>query len=559
MKSLSRLYSLKRLSIGLFMIVLVFGLTISPVFTFSQSNNDIDHALQGKDPNVAPVKFEGDILFYVRGASTYPAPLRAQTISKRILKAAANRSIQPDSVKVSPESDRIPIYAGNDLIMNVYPIDAEAEGIPLYLMADLIRGKITTVIKLYREERQPKAITQAAWKGALTLIITIISVILLLWFFNRFKSWVKKHIHRKSDMIEKISFKLIRPEQIIDALRVWYQWIRWILIALVIIGGINYMLSLFPWTRGAAGYFLQLFLDPLKSAGKGFLHYLPKLFFLIIIIVLTRFILNLTRLLFNGLQNGAITIQSFYPEWAMPAYQICRFLIIVLAVVMAFPYIPFSDTGAFQGISVFLGLLLSLGSSSFVSNIIAGYSLTFRRAFQIGDRIMVNDSIGTVENQSLMVTRLRSTKNEEIVIPNSVLINSSVLNYSKKAKNPGVILHTSVGIGYETPWRQVEGMLILAANRTEGLLKDPRPFVLQRALGDFAITYEINVYCTDTSKILFYYSKLHQNILDVFNEYDVQIMTPNYAFDPQSPKVVAKENWNIPPAENNENAAPSNE
>jgi len=166
-----------------------------------------------------------------------------------------------------------------------------------------------------------------------------------------------------------------------------------------------------------------------------------------------------------------------------------------------------------------------------------------------GDRIKINDTIGTVENQSLMVTRLRSVKNEEIVIPNSVLINSTVVNYTKKSKAPGVILHTTVGIGYDTPWRQVESMLKMAADRTEGLLKDPPPFVLQRALGDFAITYEINVYCTDTSRILYFYSKLHENILDVFNEYDVQIMTPNYVLDPSAPKVVSKENWKMAPTD----------
>jgi small-conductance mechanosensitive channel len=145
-------------------------------------------------------------------------------------------------------------------------------------------------------------------------------------------------------------------------------------------------------------------MDPLRQAGRGFLGYLPKLFFLIVIIILTRFVLNILKLFFNGLQNGAIVIQNFYPDWAMPAFQIIRFMVIILAVVMAFPYIPFSDTGAFQGISVFVGLLLSLGSSSFISNIIAGYSMTFRRAFMKGDRIKINDTIGTVESQSLMVT-----------------------------------------------------------------------------------------------------------------------------------------------------------
>jgi small-conductance mechanosensitive channel len=187
--------------------------------------------------------------------------------------------------------------------------------------------------------------------------------------------------------------------------------------------------------------------------------------------------------------------------------------------------------------------MFSIGSSSFISNIIAGYSLTYRRAFKIGDRIKIDDSFGDVVDMKLYVTRLRSLKNEEIIIPNSSLINSNVINYSSLAKQHGLILHTTVGIGYETPWRLVEEMLKSAADRTEGLSKQPSPFVLQKSLGDFAVTYEINAYCDSPNKMMLIYSALHQNILDVFNENNVQIMTPAYEGDPAEPKVVPKDKW----------------
>jgi small-conductance mechanosensitive channel len=528
--------------------VITLCFVLIPFFGFSQVTSDVDPSLQSTDKNLAPVKFEGKVLFYVRGVSAFPADERAITISRRIRKAAADDSISPDSVKVIPDQDKMQIYAGKAFIMNVYPVDAEVDGINVNVLGEVIKIKIISVINTYRHERSPAVITSSIWHAIAGLLLTIGAIFLFRWLFRRLKDFIKSRINTKADVIEKVTFKLIRPDQLINSLRVWYRMARTIIIVVIIVVGINYILSLFPWTKAAAIYILQLFLDPLQQAGNGILNYLPKLFFLVVIVLLTRFILNLLKLFFNGLQNGVIVVHNFYQDWAMPAYQIIRFLIVVLSVVMAFPYIPFSDTGAFQGISVFLGLLLSLGSSSFVSNIIAGYSLTFRRAFQIGDRILVNDSLGTVEHQSLMVTRLRSVKNEEIVIPNSVLINSTVLNYTKEAMNPGIILHSNVGIGYETPWRQVDSMLRLAAERTEGLLKDPAPFVLKRALGDYAVNYEINVYCNDPSKILHYYNLLHQNILDVFNEYDVQIMTPSYVADPQQPKVVPKENWNIPPA-----------
>jgi small-conductance mechanosensitive channel len=193
-------------------------------------------------------------------------------------------------------------------------------------------------------------------------------------------------------------------------------------------------------------------------------------------------------------------------------------------------------------------VIFSLGSSSVISNVIAGYTMTYRRAFRVGDRIQVGDLAGFVIDSSLLVTRLRSFKNEEVVIPNSEILNGSVINYSAMARGAGVILHTTVGIGYETPWRQVEAMLLMAADRTPALEKEPKPYVLQKALGDFSVTYEINGYCRDPGILGRVYTDLHRNILDVFNEYAVQIMTPAYEGDPESPKLVPREHWFMEPA-----------
>jgi small-conductance mechanosensitive channel len=193
-------------------------------------------------------------------------------------------------------------------------------------------------------------------------------------------------------------------------------------------------------------------------------------------------------------------------------------------------------------------VVFSLGSSSVIANLIAGYALIYRRAFKVGDRIVVKDLTGDVTDIRLMVTHLRTVKNEESVVPNSEILNSHVINYSTLARSRGLILHTTVGIGYETSWRQVEAMLRLAAERTPGLLKEPEPFILQRALGDFAVTYELNAYCDDPQQTARLYTAMHQNILDVFNEHGVQIMTPAYERDPDAPKVVPKEQWYPAPA-----------
>jgi small-conductance mechanosensitive channel len=232
-------------------------------------------------------------------------------------------------------------------------------------------------------------------------------------------------------------------------------------------------------------------------------------------------------------------------------------LVVAFALVVAYPYIPGSESAAFKGVSIFLGVVFSLGSTSIISNLIAGYALTYRRAFRVGDRVKIGDVIGDVTDVRLQVTHLRTAKNEAVIVPNSVILNSEVTNYSTFAKTSGLILHTTVGIGYEVPWRQVEAMLLEAAARTPGILETPAPFVLQRGLGDFSVVYEVNVGCHDPRNMWLLYNDLHRSIQDVFNEHGVQIMTPAYEADPQEPKVVPKERWFAAPARPPGNTPPA--
>jgi small-conductance mechanosensitive channel len=308
------------------------------------------------------------------------------------------------------------------------------------------------------------------------------------------------------------------------------------------------VLDLFPWTRPLAQRLLELFVDPLRAMALGFLGTLPDLAFLAILFLVARYVLKLIGLFFQGVERGVIALAGFDPEWAAPTYRIVRLLVVVLALVVAYPYIPGSGSDAFKGLSIFLGVIFSLGSSSVIGNLIAGYTMVYRRAFRVGDRIEIGLVRGDVTQTRLLVTHLRTVKNEEVVVPNSVVLNSHVINRSTLAKTRGLILHATVGIGYETPWRQVEEMLKLAAGRTPGLLAEPPPFVHLQALGDFAVTYEINAYTDDPHGMARHYSELYRNILDVFNEYGVQIMTPAYEGDPEQPKLVPKEQWYIAPA-----------
>jgi small-conductance mechanosensitive channel len=253
-------------------------------------------------------------------------------------------------------------------------------------------------------------------------------------------------------------------------------------------------------------------------------------------------------LFFAAVGRSEVQIEGFDSEWAEPTYKIVRVLIVVFAMVVAYPYIPGSSSDAFKGISLFIGVVFSLGSSSIVANMLAGYLMTYRRAFKIGDRVKIGDMTGDVSEVRLQVTHLRNIRNEEITIPNSTILNSEVVNYSVLAKTTGLILQTTVGIGYETPWRQVEAMLLEAARRTGSLMPDRSAFVRQKALGDFAITYELNAYSSNPHTMAAQYTDLHRNILDVFNEYGIQIMTPAYEGDPPEPKIVPKDQWFLAPA-----------
>ncbi len=329
------------------------------------------------------------------------------------------------------------------------------------------------------------------------------------------------------------------------------------LIALTLYFSLNFVLGLYPWTRSFAIWLFGLILNPLGEIGEGLLATIPDLFWLVILYFITRYTLAMIQAFFRGIESGAVKLASFEREWAWPTYRILRLVVVIFALVMAYPHIPGSDSAAFKGISVLIGLIISLGSTSIIGNIIAGYSLTYRRPFKIGDRIKINDTVGEVVEIRVLTTRLRSPKNEEVIVPNTTILNGEVVNYSTLALQQGLILYTTVGIGYETPWRQVEAMLKQAADRTGGLLKKPKPFVLQKALGDFAVTYELNAHCNNPKNMAHIYSELHRNILDVFNEYGVAIMTPSYVADPPEPKLVPKEQWYAAPAKPPSESSPA--
>jgi small-conductance mechanosensitive channel len=262
---------------------------------------------------------------------------------------------------------------------------------------------------------------------------------------------------------------------------------------------------------------------------REFIASLPDVIAIAIIIVVTNYVIKLIHMFFNGIVRGAITFQGFHREWATPTYKIVRFFVLVLAAVAIFPYIPGSHSEAFRGISVFLGVLVSLGAAGSFSNIVAGVVLTYMRPFSVGDRVKIADTVGDITEKTLLVTRIRTIKNVDVTIPNALVLSSHIINYSSSAMMPPpLILHTSLTIGYDAPWQKVHELLIAAAKQTTHILETPEPFVLQTSLDDFYVRYEINAYTGAPNKMAAIYSELHQHIQDQFNEAGVEIMSPHY-------------------------------
>jgi small-conductance mechanosensitive channel len=246
------------------------------------------------------------------------------------------------------------------------------------------------------------------------------------------------------------------------------------------------------------------------------------------VLLIVRFILHVLKLVFKGIARGRINIPGFYSEWSATSFNLLRLLIYALTLIIIFPYLPGSDSPAFQGLSLFIGLLLSLGSTTAVANVVAGIVLTYTRAFNVGDRVSVNDTVGVVVERGSFVTRLENTKKEIISIPNSMTLTSHIINYSEQARGPGLILFTSVTIGYDVPWTRVHELLISAALKTDNIEADPEPFVLQKSLDDYSVNYQLNATTKDAVGMPRTHSSLNANILDAFNEAGVEIMSPMF-------------------------------
>lgn len=478
----------------------------------------------------APVVFDGKPLFVIKEkVFSYTQNHRAQTVSDRLVRLAKDPLFQPDTMKTVEGEMMTDIIVGDQLIMVVTEQDAVREGKPRQVLANEYAALIRAALQEHIRVRSAKHILLASLYALAATVVAILLVVVIIRAMRRvhgrLESWrgtPERDQHLKSADFVKIRFLLPLAALLIKALRV-------VLIVAVFYFYIPLVLSFFPGTRGAAATFFGYIRTPFITIWQALSGYLPNLFFVGIIMVITWYAMKFVRLFFAEIGKETIVIRGFYPDWAEHTSKIVNFLVFAFAAVVAFPYLPGSKSEAFKGISIFLGVLFSLGSTSAVAQIMAGIILTYTNAFKIGDRIGIGDNFGDVESRSLLTTRIKTPKNVIVTVPNSMVLASHIVNYSEMARKESLILHSSVTIGYDAPWRTIHELLIAAAGATEHVLGTPPPFVLQTALNDFYVTYELNAHTDQPNLMVNTYSGLHQNIQDKFNEAGVEIMSPHYA------------------------------
>ena len=382
----------------------------------------------------------------------------------------------------------------------------------------------------------------AGWLGGAILAQTLSKLLLIgvtglvfgtLWMAV---GRLSRYLERKTDewcstRIEGLKIqrqRIMTEEDISRLMHGTIKWLRRALKAILFVSFVNVIFVFFEWSRQVAITIIERAGMAVERLVIALIAYLPDLLVIIVVILLARFVLHLLKIVFDGIAAKRIRLPGFYPEWSGTSYSLLRILIIALTMVIIFPYLPGSGSPAFQGVSIFLGVLFSLGSTSAVANVVAGIVITYTRAFKIGDRVKISNTEGDVMERSTFVTRIRTPKNVEVSIPNASVLSNHIINYSTQAKQAGLTLHTNVTIGYDVPWPKVHELLLEAAGQTELIEKEPAPYVLQTALSDFYVEYELNAITREPGGKQRTYSDLHANILNAFNAAGIEIMSPHY-------------------------------
>lgn len=481
------------------------------------------------------VLFRGDTLFRVyRNAGAFSPVQRARLVSSQIDDLAELPRSQLDSLQVvAVEGGTFNVVYGDRVINSVSPEDAEVIGSTAEAVARRNRDIIAAVlIRAYDDESLLTTLKDVGVFVAMTVVLVLawLTIVRLFGYLTGvLQRRLKQRMSRQLVSGDQSQFyKIFHPRAQLRALLFLLKVVRGFVLLLVLYLYLPLLFSQLSFTRGFGERLLSFVLEPLAYAWHGVIGFLPSLVFILVIVWIAEQLADFVTWLSGRLQSGEVVVEGFYADWAKPTANLVRALIYIFTLVIVWPMLPGSGSPAFQGVSVFVGLLLSLGGASTVGNAVSGVILTYMRPFQIGHRVKLGDTVGDVVSKNLLVTRIRTTKNEEITVPNGNLLSGGIVNYTSLAVTEGVVLHTAITIGYDVPWPRVHALMIAAAAKTPGVEAEPAPFVLQKALQDWYVEYELNAYTRDSHAMPRTYSALHANIQDGFRDAGVEIMSSHY-------------------------------
>lgn len=479
----------------------------------------------------APVVFNNDTLFYLYGRLGIHDPKdRADLVSARIGNIVDNMLLKPDSLKIFAVDDgNLSIgFDDSQVIVNITQRESIELNESMELVAGQYREKIIKAIDKYRKERSFGSIMLR-----ISLTILLLSVFVgIIWSVNylfRFlKAKVIGWVARRTSGFKIGEAEILNLPTFLKSIVFLVNVLKWVSYVVFFIIAIPLLFLIFPDTKSIAYNIFNLIWTPVKSIAIEGFDYIPKLITIIVIIFIIRHLVKAIKFIADEIDSGKMVIKGFYQDWAKPTFNIVRFLLYAFMIAIVYPYLPLSDSSIFKGVSVFVGIIFSLGSTTVIGNIMSGFVITYMRSFKIGDRVKIGDVIGDVVETTSFVIRVKSLKNEIITIPNSNVLTAQTVNFSSMQTDKGLILHTTITIGYDVPWRQIHELLISAAKATKNISQDKEPYVLQKSLDDSYVCYEINAYTNNATDQMQIYSELHQNIQDNFAKANVEIMSPLY-------------------------------
>lgn len=475
-------------------------------------------------------------------------PVERATGATRILDDLVAEGIT-GPVESRPIEGGVLITVGSRAVFGLALLDVdELSGETLQAVTAQTIARLQQALREASEARMPGVLI----RGAGLAVAGLAFGLLILWTIGKSRRVIARNLDSiaaktlsKAGLTDLVA---LRASRLLDFQRAVVTMVTVGLQLVVLYSLITFVLQRFPYTRPWGESLSGFLLATVETLGLGIVNGIPGVFTVLLILLLARFVTKLLALWFNSVEQGRVHVQWIYPETAVPTRRLATALVWMFAIVVAYPYMPGSQTEAFKGVSVFLGLMLTLGSSGIVNHIMSGFMLTYSRALRLGDFVRIGEVEGTVIHLGVLSTKIKTLMREEITVPNAVVVAQTTTDYSRLADTEGVLTPISVTIGYDAPWRQIHALLMMAAERTPGLRREPKPHVFQSGLEDFYVRYTLYVSLAHQEDRLVTMNALQANIQDAFNEYGVQIMSPNYVLDPGAPKVVAKNDWFAAPA-----------